>query len=102
MNSELPVRLRGAHIPPPVRAVVARLRQQGHAAYLVGGCVRDLLRGVRPKDFDVATSARPEAVLPLFPKTIPPGIQHGTVTIVEGGLHIEVTTFRGEEGYADG
>jgi tRNA nucleotidyltransferase (CCA-adding enzyme) len=82
--------------------VVQTLEAAGHQAFLVGGCVRDLLRGVRAKDFDLASSARPEATLALFPKTVATGIQHGTVTVVEPEGHVEVTTFRGEEGYQDG
>ena len=91
-----------AEVPRPVLTVIARLRELGHAAYLVGGCVRDTLRGVHPKDFDVATSARPEEVQRGFRKVIPTGIQHGTVTVLEGGTHVEVTTFRSESDYHDG
>jgi tRNA nucleotidyltransferase (CCA-adding enzyme) len=91
-----------AEVPRPVLTVIARLRELGHAAYLVGGCVRDTLRGVHPKDFDVATSARPEEVQRGFRKVIPTGIQHGTVTVLEGGTHVEVTTFRSEGDYHDG
>jgi tRNA nucleotidyltransferase (CCA-adding enzyme) len=91
-----------AEVPRPVLDVIARLRQLGHAAYLVGGCVRDTLRGVHPKDFDVATSALPEEVQRGFRKVIPTGIQHGTVTVLEGGTHVEVTTFRSESDYHDG
>ena len=102
MPSTLPARLERAEIPAYVTRVVQTLEAAGHQAYLVGGCVRDLLRGVRAKDFDIASSARPEATLTLFPKTVPTGIQHGTVTVVEPEGHVEVTTFRGEEGYGDG
>lgn len=91
-----------AEVPLPVLDVIARLRELGHAAYLVGGCVRDTLRGVHPKDFDVATSALPEEVQRAFRKVIPTGIQHGTVTVLAGGTHVEVTTFRSESDYHDG
>ncbi|MFZ5469659.1 MAG: CCA tRNA nucleotidyltransferase [Myxococcota bacterium] len=94
--------LKNAPIPEPVLKVVRRLRERGFEAYLVGGGVRDLLRGVTPKDYDVATSARPEQVVASFKKVIPTGIQHGTVTVLESSHHVEVTTFRSEAEYADG
>ena len=83
------------------RAVCARLRDQGHEAYVVGGCVRDMLLGRVAKDWDVATSAHPDDVQRLFRKTIPTGIAHGTVTVMQDGHPIEVTTFRGEGDYTD-
>jgi tRNA nucleotidyltransferase (CCA-adding enzyme) len=97
-----PASLLDADVPRPVLDVIARLRELGHAAYLVGGCVRDSLRGVHPKDFDVATSALPEEVQRAFRKVIPTGIQHGTVTVLAGHTHVEVTTFRSESDYHDG
>lgn len=93
------------HVPPGVRRVLEVLHGAGHAAYLAGGCVRDVLIGRLAEDFDVATSARPEAVQQLFSHVVPTGIQHGTVTVVLGkGPHdkLEVTTFRGEGEYHDG
>lgn len=81
--------------------MLARLKERGFEAYLVGGCVRDMVRGATPKDFDVATSARPEEVQRSFPKTIPTGIEHGTVTVLSQGLPVEVTTFRTEGEYLD-
>jgi tRNA nucleotidyltransferase (CCA-adding enzyme) len=95
-------------IPGDVLAVCRRLREAGHAAYLVGGSIRDLLLGRSPGDFDVATSARPEETLRLFGSryAIPTGLQHGTVTVLAGEpggqRHVEVTTFRGEGAYLDG
>ncbi len=98
--------LRGAaDVPAGVRGVLSRLVTAGHQAFLAGGCVRDVLLGRRAEDFDVATSARPEEVVALFPHVVPTGIQHGTVTVVLGpGAHekVEVTTFRGEGTYLDG
>jgi poly(A) polymerase len=82
--------------------VVRALRKAGHAAYFAGGCVRDQLRGVEPKDFDVATSAKPEIVQGLFPKTVPVGVQFGVVLVLHEGHPFEVATFRSEGGYADG
>lgn len=89
-------------IPPGVRAVCARLAEKGHRAWIVGGCVRDLLRGAAVSDWDIATSARPEEVQRAFRRVIPTGIQHGTVTVHHEGDAYEVTTLRGETTYSDG
>lgn len=89
-------------IPAGVRGCLDTLRQAGYAAHPVGGCVRDLLLGRTPGDYDLCTSARPEQVMALFERTIPTGIQHGTVTVLTGDGPVEVTTFRREGGYADG
>ena len=83
-------------------AIVRRLRQAGHEAFWVGGCVRDLLRGVSPKDFDIVTSARPEEVQALFPRTAPVGARFGVVIVIENGRPYEVATFRTEADYEDG
>jgi tRNA nucleotidyltransferase (CCA-adding enzyme) len=98
----LPERLQTADVPSPVRSVLDGLEQRGFRAFLVGGCVRDLLRGVPPKDWDVATAATPAQVQASFPRVLPTGIQHGTVTVLVKGTHVEVTTFRTEGGYVDG
>ncbi len=82
--------------------IVRRLKEHGHEAYLVGGCVRDMLMGHRPKDWDVATSARPQQVMDMFRKTIPVGAQFGVVIVRLGGKNYEVATFRKESGYSDG
>jgi len=83
-------------------AIVARLRQAGHSAFLVGGCVRDLLLGVAPKDFDVATSAQPDELLRLFPDAAQVGAHFGVVLVHEAGARVEVATFRSDLGYVDG
>ncbi|MBQ6464667.1 MAG: polynucleotide adenylyltransferase [Oscillospiraceae bacterium] len=90
-------------ITPPsyVRQVLTTLQARGHSAYLVGGCVRDMLLGVHPQDWDVCTGALPEEVLALFPGSRPTGLKHGTVTVVLGKKQVEVTTFRREGRYAD-
>jgi tRNA nucleotidyltransferase (CCA-adding enzyme) len=100
----LPDALARATFPDAVLRVLRRLDDAGHRSWLVGGAVRDLLlhRGRDANDFDVATPALPEQVAALFPKVIPTGIEHGTVTVLEGGEPIEVTTFRGEGAYIDG
>ena len=85
--------------------MLRRLGEAGHRSWLVGGVVRDLLLSrVRhdPSEFDLATPATPDEVQRLFRKVIPTGIEHGTVTILEGGARVEVTTFRGEFDYLDG
>lgn len=86
--------------------IVAQLRAAGHEAYFAGGCVRDLLLGVIPKDFDVATSAHPEVVLKLFPKTFAVGAHFGVVLVcgeAEGcEIVTEVATFRSDGVYLDG
>lgn len=89
-------------IPGGVAALCARLRSAGWEAYPVGGCVRDLLLGRTPGDWDVTTSARPEEVIALFDRTVPTGIRHGTVTVLTEDGGVEVTTFRSESSYADG
>lgn len=89
-------------LPEQVTALCAALEEQGFAAYVVGGAVRDLLLGRPPEDYDVCSAALPEQVAELFPKTVPTGIAHGTVTVLMEGLPVEVTTFRGEDRYSDG
>lgn len=81
--------------------LAAELEAAGHEAYLVGGCVRDRLLGREIHDIDIATSALPEQVMELFPKVVPTGLKHGTVTVVRDGEHFEVTTFRHESAYSD-
>lgn len=88
-------------LPAAVQSCCDTLRRAGYAAHPVGGCVRDLLLGRVPGDWDVTTSARPEMVQGLFSHTIPTGIKHGTVTVIEDEVSIEVTTFRLESGYGD-
>jgi len=92
------------HFPIPKAALqlLHTLKAAGHEAFLVGGCVRDLLRGKAPGDYDLATRARPEEVRACFRKVIPTGIQHGTVTVLLGGMSFEVTTYRSEGDYVDG
>lgn len=83
-------------------AIVARLRERGFEAWLAGGCVRDVYLGFEPKDFDIATAARPEQVIALFSKVVETGVRYGTVTVIEDGVAIEVTTFRTDGAYEDG
>ena len=85
-----------------VKMILDTLEENGHQAYVVGGAVRDLLNGKFPHDFDIATSAHPGDVKKLFKRTIDTGLKHGTVTVVEGNVGYEITTFRKESPYMDG
>lgn len=89
-------------IPRDVVELCRKLAEHGYRAWVVGGCLRDLLLGRRASDWDLATDARPEQVQRVFPKVLPTGIQHGTVTVRLRGESYEVTTLRGEGAYSDG
>src|SRR5262245_15400068 len=91
-----------ANVPPDVLALCGRLRARGKRAWIVGGCVRDLLAGRNVSDWDIATDALPDEMLKVFPRAIPTGLAHGTITVVKEGHHYEVTTLRGEGAYTDG
>src|ERR1041384_8701794 len=84
------------------RKVTARLREQGHIAYFAGGCVRDMVRGLTPKDYDIGTDARPEAVQSLFPRTFAVGAHFGVIVVLENSFQFEVATFRSDDAYIDG
>ena len=95
--------------PPPdspvyrtAAGIVLRLRNAGFESYLVGGCVRDMIAGKTPKDFDIATAAHPDQVMTLFPHSFPIGASFGVVTVVEEKNSFEVATFREERDYMDG
>ena len=79
-----------------------KLCEHGYEAYLVGGCVRDMLLGREPGDWDITTSAKPEEVKAVFRRTVDTGIKHGTVTVMMGKEGYEVTTFRIDGDYTDG
>ncbi|MCX7635675.1 MAG: CCA tRNA nucleotidyltransferase, partial [Syntrophales bacterium] len=83
-------------------AIVARLRDHGHEAYFVGGCVRDMIMGAEPEDYDIVTSATPEKVMALFERTIAVGAAFGVVLVIVDGKGHEVATFRTEGGYTNG
>jgi len=82
--------------------IVRRLRAEGFGAYLVGGCVRDMVMGRTPKDYDVATAATPSEVLKLFPDALPVGAEFGVVIVPREPGNVEVATFRSDGLYADG
>jgi tRNA nucleotidyltransferase/poly(A) polymerase len=83
-----------AGLPSPVLEIVDALGAAGYEAYLVGGCVRDLALGVPVRDFDIASSAPPLAVLERFPRAVPIGLRHGTVMIPTPAGPVDVTRFR--------
>jgi tRNA nucleotidyltransferase (CCA-adding enzyme) len=89
-------------IPEPVRELCDRLADAGFRAWVVGGCIRDLLMGKEVSDWDLATDATPDEVRRVFKRTVPTGIAHGTMTVLHRGGHYEVTTLRGEGAYSDG
>lgn len=91
------------YLPQPVRDVISRLQDCGFSAYAVGGCVRDSLMGRTPGDYDVTTSARPDDMLRCFAdwRVVETGLQHGTVTVVRGGMNVETTAYRIDGVYAD-
>jgi tRNA nucleotidyltransferase/poly(A) polymerase len=84
------------------KQVIETLQNAGYVAYLVGGCVRDMILGRMPKDFDVTTNARPEQVMALFEKTLPVGAKFGVVIVMIEMAQIEVATFRADGTYSDG
>ena len=88
-------------LPEKVQYILHTLEEAGFEAYAVGGCVRDSLLGREPDDWDITTSARPQQVKAVFPRTIDTGIQHGTVTVMMGKEGFEVTTYRIDGEYED-
>ena len=91
-----------AKIPNKCLEIIKVLNEAGHKAYLVGGSVRDMIMGNIPHDFDITTSATPSEVIQLFDKTIPTGIDYGTITVMFDDVGYEVTTFRKDQLYSDG
>lgn len=88
-------------LPQDVAFLLKTLRDNGHEAYIVGGCVRDSILNRTPQDWDITTSARPEETAALFPRTFDTGIQHGTITVVLHKTNYEITTYRIDGKYAD-
>ena len=89
-------------IPDDLKQLSKFFSDNNFQVFLVGGAVRDSILKKNPKDWDIATDATPEEMQKIFHKTIPTGIEHGTITIVFKGNMIEATTFRSESGYTDG
>ncbi len=94
--------LKGKKIPEGALKIVRTLKENGRKAFLVGGCVRDLLLGIPVEEWDITTSATPQEVTDLFSRVIPTGIDYGTVTVLLEDGQYEVTTFRSDEKYIDG
>jgi poly(A) polymerase len=84
------------------REIAERLRENGYIAYFAGGCVRDIVRGETPKDFDIATDAKPETVQKLFLRTYAVGAHFGVIVVLENDFQFEVATFRSDEAYING
>jgi poly(A) polymerase len=84
------------------RTIAAKLREHGHVAYFAGGCVRDMVRGIAPKDIDIATDARPEEVQKIFPRTYAVGAHFGVIVVLKNEFQFEVATFRSDAAYLDG
>jgi len=82
--------------------IIKKLKAAGHEAYWAGGCVRDMLLGVKPKDFDIVTGAKPDEIEKILEHTIPIGKQFGVILTIANGHHFEVATFRSDAGYTDG
>lgn len=88
-------------LPQKVQNIIGKIQAAGYEAYAVGGCIRDSILGKEPDDWDITTSAKPEAIKSLFNRTIDTGIQHGTVTVMVGKEGFEVTTYRIDGKYED-
>ena len=88
--------------PDSAIEIIQKLRDRRYEAYLVGGCVRDMVMGLEPADYDIATSARPEEIMKLFPRTEAIGAKFGVVLVIHHGHPYEVATFRSDEAYVDG
>src|SRR3989454_3517246 len=83
-------------------SICEMLQRNKHQALLVGGCVRDVLLGRKPSDYDVATDATPVEVAGLFPESVAVGAQFGVILVPRDGMKVEVATFRSDVGYSDG
>ena len=88
-------------LPRKVMMIINNLQLHGYEAFAVGGCVRDSILARRPEDWDITTSARPDEIKKLFRRTVDTGIEHGTVTVLLGKDHYEVTTYRVDGAYED-
>ena len=89
-------------MPEGAEEIISRLKGRGYEAFAVGGCVRDSIMGRTPEDWDITTSALPVQVKEVFRRTIVTGIQHGTGTVMKGGIGYEVTTYGIDGEYRDG
>ena len=83
-------------------AIIRRLRDEGYESYLAGGCVRDMLLGKTPQDYDITTNAQPDDIVKIFTKTVPVGAQFGVILVMVEGQPFEVASFRHDGPYLDG
>jgi len=88
-------------LPKNIIDIISRINNSGFDAHLVGGCVRDLIMGRTPNDWDIATNASTYAIKSIFPRTYDTGLKHGTVTVIYNGTRAEITTYRKESAYSD-
>ena len=91
-----------ANMPAPIKEIAIILNTEGFQCFLVGGSVRDSIMGFTPKEYDIATNAKPEDVQRIFKYTIPTGIKHGTILVILDDMQVEITTFRSDGNYSDG
>ena len=91
------------NLPNTVKFALNSLEKAGYEAFIVGGCVRDILRGEAPSDYDITTSAEPEQTIAVFKneRIIETGLKHGTVTLIKDGMPLEITTYRIDGDYID-
>ena len=89
-------------MPAPIKEIAIILNTEGFQCFLVGGSVRDSIMGFTPKEYDIATNAKPEDVQRIFKYTIPTGIKHGTILVILDDMQVEITTFRSDGNYSDG
>lgn len=88
-------------LPNNVYEIITKLEQHGYLGFAVGGCIRDTIMKLKPNDWDITTSAKPDEIKKIFSKTIDTGIKHGTVTVIHNSTAYEITTFRIEDNYVD-
>jgi poly(A) polymerase len=94
MNDKVNLDSRKNQLKATVIGIVKRLRENGFSALFAGGCVRDMLMGSIPEDYDIATDARPDDIINIFNRTVPIGIHFGVVLVMENDFEFEVATFR--------
>ncbi len=102
MNNKVDLDSRKDLLKVAAIGIVKRLRKNGFSALFAGGCVRDMLMGCIPEDYDIATDARPDDIINIFKRTVPIGIHFGVVLVMENDFEFEVATFRSDGTYSDG
>ncbi|HVY54536.1 MAG TPA: CCA tRNA nucleotidyltransferase, partial [Thermodesulfobacteriota bacterium] len=101
MKKVVKIKPAGGELFDIARHLVTQLRNAGHKAFCVGGCTRDMLMKVPPKEYDITTSATPDEVSKIFSHTIPVGVSFGVILVLIGHYRFEVATFRKDESYSD-